>query len=53
MAAGIVVALAAVLATLRPQSDWGGSSLVMVRDTGAVYVRVGDLVHPVLNLTSA
>jgi len=53
VAAGIVVALAAVLATLRPQSDWGGSSLVMVRDTGAVYVRVGDLVHPVLNLTSA
>ncbi|MDT5333431.1 MAG: hypothetical protein QOF31_4728, partial [Mycobacterium sp.] len=25
----------------------------MVRDSGALYVRIGDIVHPVLNLASA
>jgi type VII secretion protein EccB len=51
--AAIVVAVCAVLALLRPHGALGTDPIVMVRDSGAVYVRVGDTVHPALNLASA
>jgi type VII secretion protein EccB len=51
--AAIIVAVCAVLAFLRPASALGSAPIVMVRDSGALYVRVGDIVHPVLNLASA
>jgi type VII secretion protein EccB len=49
----IIVAACAILAFLRPPGTLGGAPIVMVRDSGALYVRVGDIVHPVLNLASA
>jgi type VII secretion protein EccB len=49
----IIVAACAVLAFLRPPGTLGSAPIVMVRDSGALYVRVGDSVHPVLNLASA
>jgi type VII secretion protein EccB len=49
----IIVAACAVLAFLRPQGALGNAPIVMVRESGALYVRIGDTVHPVLNLASA
>jgi type VII secretion protein EccB len=49
----IIVAACAVLAFLRPPGTLGSAPIVMVRDSGALFVRVGDTVHPVLNLASA
>lgn len=51
--AAIVVAVCAVLALLRPHGSLGTDPIVMVRDSGAMYVRVADTVHPVPNLASA
>ncbi|WP_197382382.1 type VII secretion protein EccB [Mycolicibacterium mengxianglii] len=52
-AAAVVVTLGAVVTTWRPSPSVGDAQIVMVRDNGAVYVRVQDVLHPVLNLTSA
>jgi type VII secretion protein EccB len=49
----IIVAACAILAFLRPPGTLGSAPIVMVRDSGALYVRIGDIVHPVLNLASA
>jgi len=49
----IIVAACAILAFFRPPGSLGSAPIVMVRDTGALYVRIGDVVHPVLNLASA
>jgi type VII secretion protein EccB len=49
----IIVAVSAVLACLRPPGTLGSAPIVMVRDSGALYVRIGDTVHPVMNLASA
>ncbi|TRW81681.1 type VII secretion protein EccB [Mycolicibacterium sp. 018/SC-01/001] len=49
--AGVVVC--AVIAMVRPASDIGDAPVVVVRETGTLYVRVADTLHPVLNLASA
>ncbi len=49
----VVVALCAILAFLRPNAGLGDAAIVMSRDSGALYVRVGDTLHPVANLASA
>lgn len=49
----VVVALCAILAFLRPNVGLGDAAIVMSRDSGALYVRVGDTLHPVVNLASA
>jgi type VII secretion protein EccB len=49
----IIVAACTILAFLRPPGALGSAQIVMVRDSGALYVRIGDVVHPVLNLASA
>jgi ESX secretion system ATPase EccB len=49
----IGVAACAVLAFFRPSGTLGSAPIIMARETGALYVRVGDTVHPVLNLASA
>jgi ESX secretion system ATPase EccB len=51
--AAIVVAGSAFLALLRPQAAFDHARIVMGRQSGALYVRVGDTWHPVLNLASA
>ena len=49
----IAIAGCAVLAFVSPGGKLGDAQIVMVRESGALYVRVGDTVHPVLNLASA
>ncbi len=41
------------LALLRPQARLDQARIVMGQESGALYVRVGDTWHPVLNLASA
>ena len=47
------MAACAFLALLRPQVALDRAQIVLARDSGALYVRVGDTWHPVLNLASA
>lgn len=42
-----------VFSLIRPAGDAGDSAILADRETAALYVRLGDQVHPVLNLTSA
>ncbi|MDT5046875.1 MAG: hypothetical protein QOG75_2735, partial [Mycobacterium sp.] len=49
----IAVAACAILAFARPQGSLGSAPIVMARDSGALYVRIGDVLHPVPNLASA
>ena len=50
-----VIALAgcAVLAAVHPQPAADNAPIVMGKQSGALYVRVGETLHPVLNLASA
>jgi type VII secretion protein EccB len=50
-----VIALAgcALLALLRPEAELDRARIAMGQESGALYVRVGDTWHPVLNLASA
>jgi len=56
-AGGVVAALVVVAGTVvglvRGSGVPDSAPIVMARDTGALYVRVGDTLHPVLNLASA
>ncbi len=49
----IAVAVCAVLAFVRPGGTLGDASVVLVRESGAMYVRVDDVMHPVFNVASA
>jgi type VII secretion protein EccB len=49
----VLLAGCLVLALLRPQPDAATAPIVMERQSGALYVRLGDTLHPVLNLASA
>lgn len=50
----VVVAVGCTaLAALRPHASLGDAPIVMGEQSGALYVRVGETLHPVLNLTSA
>ena len=49
----IAVAACAILAFVRPQGSLGSAPIVMARDSGALYVRLDDVLHPVPNLASA
>ncbi|OIN79744.1 type VII secretion protein EccB [Mycobacterium malmoense] len=51
--AAVAIAGCAVLGLLRPRADLDRARIVMGRESGALYVRVGDTWHPVLNLASA
>lgn len=51
--AAVAVAGCAVLALLRPQAGLDQARIVVARESGALYVRVGDTWHPVLNAVSA
>ncbi|OBF85998.1 type VII secretion protein EccB [Mycobacterium sp. 852002-51163_SCH5372311] len=49
----VVVAGCALLSLLQPQAALDRAQIVMGQESGALYVRVGDTWHPVLNLASA
>ncbi len=53
MVAALAVAGCAVLGTLRPQSVLGDAPVALAQESGALYARVDDVWHPVLNLASA
>lgn len=58
LAVGLVVAClglagCAALALLRPQDKIGDATIVVGKDSGAMFVRLDDTLHPVLNLASA
>ncbi|WNG88753.1 type VII secretion protein EccB [Mycobacterium sp. ITM-2016-00317] len=49
----LAVAVSAILAVVRPGGALGDAPLVVVRESGAMYVRIDDVLHPVFNLASA
>ena len=49
----ILLAGCLVLALLRPQPGLSTAPILMERQSGALYVRLGETLHPVLNLASA
>jgi type VII secretion protein EccB len=49
----ILLAGCAVLAIVRPQPAATNAPIVMGKQSGALYARVGETLHPVLNLASA
>jgi type VII secretion protein EccB len=51
--AGVALLGCGMTALLRPQVALDRAQIVMGRESGALYVRVGDTWHPVLNLASA
>ncbi|TPG34394.1 type VII secretion protein EccB [Mycolicibacterium hodleri] len=51
--ATLVVVAGAVVGLVQPQRVPDSAPIVIAHDTGALYVRVGDTLHPVLNLASA
>ncbi len=51
--AAVAIAVCAVITLVRPGAAAGDEPILMARHTGALYVRIGDVVHPVPNLTSA
>ena len=51
--AAIAVAACAVLAFLQPKGSVGDTAIVMARESGALYVRIDDTMHPTFNLASA
>ncbi|MCV7032201.1 type VII secretion protein EccB [Mycobacterium sherrisii] len=55
---GVVIAVliaggAGVLAFFRPTPNFGDSTIMVAKSTGTMFVRIGDQLHPVLNLASA
>ena len=53
LSAGMALIVAGVLALVVPPDTTGDAPIVMVRDSGALYVRVDHRLHPVANLASA
>ncbi|WP_082109664.1 type VII secretion protein EccB [Mycobacterium sp. UM_Kg1] len=53
LVSALVAAGAVVLAVVRPQPVLGDEPIVLDRGSGALYVRVADVLHPVYNLASA
>lgn len=51
--AAVAVAVCAVIAVVRPGAAPRDAPILMARETGALYVRIDDVVHPALNLSSA
>src|ERR1700761_962832 len=49
----ILLAVCMVLALLRPQPGLSTAPILMEKQSGALYVRLGETLHPVLNLASA
>lgn len=49
----VLLAGCAILALVRPAADVGDAAMVMDRASGALYVRIGDRLHPAANYASA
>src|SRR5262249_45129716 len=49
----LVCGAACVLAFFKPMPNFGDSTIMFSKTSGALFVRIGDRLHPVLNLASA
>jgi type VII secretion protein EccB len=49
----LITGAAAVLAFFKPTPNMGDSQILLSKSNGALYVRIGDTLHPALNLASA
>ncbi|MHC9291763.1 type VII secretion protein EccB [Mycobacterium sp. LTG2003] len=49
----VVLAACAVVAFVRPGNELGDAPILLARKSGALYVRIGETIHPVPNLASA
>ncbi|MFD5869237.1 type VII secretion protein EccB [Corynebacterium sp. NPDC060344] len=49
----LVLAGTVIMGLIRPRDGAADGDLVLVRDTGALHVRIDDRIHPVANLASA
>ncbi|MGJ6126087.1 type VII secretion protein EccB [Mycolicibacterium sp. Y3] len=49
----VVMGVCVALAVIRPRGTIGDAPIVMARESGTIYVRVGDTLHPAMNLASA
>ncbi|MFV8309663.1 type VII secretion protein EccB [Mycobacteroides chelonae] len=49
----IITGACGVLAFFKPSPSIGNAQILLTKQGGAMYVRIGDNVHPVLNLASA
>lgn len=52
-AAVIIAGAAGILAFFKPVPSFGNSTIMISNTDGALYVRIGDRLHPALNLASA
>jgi len=49
----LIAGAAGILAFFKPVPDFGNSSIMLSESDGALYVRIGERLHPALNLASA
>jgi type VII secretion protein EccB len=49
----LIAGAAGVLAFFKPVPNFGNSTIMLSKSNGAIFVRIGDRLHPVLNLASA
>ncbi|MBB5167565.1 type VII secretion protein EccB [Mycobacterium sp. AZCC_0083] len=53
VAAVVITGAAGILAFIRPTPNFGGSTIMISNSNGTMFVRIGDRLHPALNLASA
>jgi type VII secretion protein EccB len=53
VAAVVITGAAGVMAFFKPTPNLGDAQILISKASGAMYVRIGDQVHPVLNIASA
>lgn len=53
VAAVLILGICAIVAWIKPVGQVGKSQVVADRSSGAIYVNVGGMLHPALNLASA
>ncbi|MGB0971172.1 MAG: type VII secretion protein EccB [Mycobacterium sp.] len=51
--AAAILGVSVIVALVRPAGEIGDAAIVVVRDSGATYVQMGDVLHPVFNMASA
>ncbi|HJT93682.1 MAG TPA: type VII secretion protein EccB, partial [Mycobacterium sp.] len=49
----LITGACGVLAFFKPAPNLGDAQILLSKSSGAAFVRIGDRVHPVLNLASA
>jgi ESX secretion system ATPase EccB len=51
--AALIAGASGVLAFFKPSPNFGDSTIMLSKSSGAMFVRIGDRLHPALNLASA